>query len=135
MVKEIPTDKLIVRPSIKLAFMGGEIWFEQLDSLSIHTELAMDKFLSDLKQIRKISSPSRIAVNVNETLVTDEFADILVNELCSSDKFITKLVFVGTDFETKRKIKKRFNKKYCSFPVGFINDYEKAKIWLMTEGC
>ena len=135
MIKARPIDKLIVRPSMKFAFMGGEIWFEQLDSLSIHTELAMNKFSEDLKQIRRISSPSRIAVNINETLLTEEFADLLVNELCLSDKYITKLVFVGTDFATKRKIKKRFNKKDYSFSVGFINDYEKAKIWLMTEGC
>ena len=135
MIKAIPLDRLIVRPSMKLAFMGGEIWFEQLDSLSIHTELAMNKFISDLKQIRKVSSPARIAVNVNETLVTDEFADLFVNELCLSEKFITKLVFVGTDFHTMRKIKNLLKKRNYSFAVSFINDYEKAKIWLMTEGC
>ncbi|MGN0622659.1 MAG: hypothetical protein ACI4JA_01770 [Oscillospiraceae bacterium] len=135
MIKEIPIEKLVVRPSMKLDFMGGEIWFEQLDALSVHTELAMKKFTDDLKQIRRISSPSRIAVNVNETLVTDEFADLLVDELCLSDKYITKLVFVGTDTSVKRKLHKRFRKKNYSFAVGFINDYEKAKIWLMTESC
>ena len=37
MIKEIPIEKLVVRPSMKLDFMGGEIWFEQLDALSVHT--------------------------------------------------------------------------------------------------
>lgn len=134
MIKEIPLEKLVVRPSMKLNFMGGEIWFEQLDALSVHTKLAMEKFRSDLKDIRRVSSPSKVAVNVNETLVTDEFADLLVDELCLSDRFITKLAFVGADFATKRKIKKRLKNKQYAFAVGFIDDYEKAKIWLVTEG-
>lgn len=134
MIKEIPLEKLVVRPSMKLNFMGGEIWFEQLDALSVHTELAMEKFRRDLKDIRRVSSPSKVAVNVNETLVTDEFVDLLVDELCLSDRFITKLAFVGADFATKRKIKKRLKNKQYAFAVGFIDDYEEAKIWLVTEG-
>lgn len=134
MIKEIPLEKLVVRQSMKLNFMGGEIWFEQLDALSVHTEFAMEKFRRDLKDIRRVSSPSKIAVNVNETLVTDEFADLLVDELCLSDRFITKLAFVGADFATKRKIKKKLKNKNYAFAVGFIDDYEKAKIWLVTEG-
>lgn len=133
MIKYISKDKLIIRESMKMAFMGGEIWFEQLDALSVHTDIVTNKFINDLSHIRKISTPSRIAINLNETLVNEELADLLVTKLAESSKYITKLAFVGLDMSGKRLVKKKFKNINFSFAVNYINDYEKAKIWLMTE--
>lgn len=43
-MKVIQRDKLIIRQSMSMFFGGGEIFFIQLDSLSIYTQLVKKKF-------------------------------------------------------------------------------------------
>jgi hypothetical protein len=131
--KIIPRESLIVRPSMSLYFGGGEIWFEQLDALSVYTDIVKDKFLGDLKTIRKPSSPSRIAVNLNETFVDHELAELIAKELLMSEGFITKIAFVGLDSKAKSMLEAVFKKFKCFFEYKYFSDYEKSKEWLVGE--
>lgn len=46
-------------------------------------------------------------------------------------KRFTRVVFVGTDKYTQRKIRKALSG--APFALSFINDFEKAKEWLVGE--
>ncbi len=131
-MKIIEKEKLIIRKSFKITFKNGEIWAEELDSLSIHTEVAKKKFLMDLEQIKKPSMPAYISINLNETLVDENFAILLVNGLSSIRRPIMKVVFIGLD----RKARKIFDNLFRTTPHNFIytsiNDFEKAKEWLIN---
>lgn len=58
-------EDLIVRKSFAIAHNNGYIWIENLDSLYDFTDVVESKFLHDMKIIKKPSSPSAIAINLN----------------------------------------------------------------------
>lgn len=128
-IKEIPREKLIIRPSMPMFFGGGEIWFEQLDALSVYTDIVTEKFLVDMKDIVRPSTPSRIAVNLNETLDDENVAEVICGGLSSAGKNVQRVVFVGLDRNGK-KLVERFLPE-TQFIYAFIDDYEKAKEWLV----
>lgn len=133
-IKVIPQDKLIIRKSTSMFFAGGEIFFLQLDALSVYTELVTEKFLEDMKLVSRPSMTSDIAVNLNETLVTDEMCKIMADSFCAVKKPLHKVCFVGLDKDSKRTMKKAFKEHgRTGFAVNFIDDYEKAKEWLVGE--
>ena len=49
-MKIIDREKLIVRKSMRLPFRNTEIWGEELDALSIYTDVVREKFLEDMKE-------------------------------------------------------------------------------------
>lgn len=131
----IPRDKLIVRKSFAMAFAGGEIWFEQLDALSVYKDIIKEKFTEDLKTIRRPSSPSLIAINLNETVVDGEIVSLIISGLYDARKYIRKVVFVGLEGSGKSLVKAAVKQiqSPMEFAYIFINDYEKAKEWLVNE--
>ncbi|BCJ93708.1 hypothetical protein acsn021_12770 [Anaerocolumna cellulosilytica] len=129
-MKQILREKLIVRESFAMAFQGGEIWFEQLDALSIYKELVMEKFQKDMEIIKRPSTTGLIAINLNETEVdTDMIQQILGNLAGVSN--LQKVVFVGLSNMIKRYLKRWFSQTPVSFVCNCIDDYEKAKLWLV----
>lgn len=134
-MKIIPKEKLIVRPSMSMFYGGGEIWFEQLDALSVHKDVVLTKLREDMETVRKPSSPGMIAVNLNETLVDREVADTVVDCLYDVGRAIRKVVFVGLNFAGKRLVLRALQSKnpVVCFTYGFINDFEKAKEWLIPR--
>lgn len=134
MIKYIDRQEVIVRESYSMAFKGGEIWFEQLDALSVHTDIVMDKFRKDLSLIKKPSLTGFIAVNVNETLVDAQMADEIIRGFVQIPK-IRKVVFIGVTKATRNIMKGLLEQKdrKVSFVYTFIDDYEKAKEWLVVK--
>lgn len=133
-MKYIDKKDLIVRESFSMAYKGGEIWFEQLDALSVHADIVMEKFSRDLNLIKRPSLTGLIAVNINETLINEDMAETIVKEFTNLTK-IRKVVFVGVTREIKKimkqfLIKEAFNLKFI---YTFIDDYEKAKEWLVSK--
>lgn len=120
-------EKGLNKKSFSVYFNGGEIWAEHLDSLEDKEELVISKFTEDLKVIAKPSTSSFIAINLDETVVTDNIMKLIVDSLINLNKPLRKVVFVGLDSKFKRYIKKQ------SFPfqVACIDDFEKAKEWLI----
>ena len=133
-MKIIPKEDLIVRESMSLFFGGGEIWFEQLDALSIHKDIILDKFMKDMETIKRPSSPALIGINLDETFVDKEIADTIISKLSQASQFVRKVVFVGLDSKGKKQMKKSIDNNLVPirFVYTFINDYELAKEWLVN---
>lgn len=132
-MKKILKENLIIRNSFKLPFSGGEIWAEELDGLNIYTDVVIDKFLRDMVTIRKPSSPGFIAIHLNETLVEESLVNIIVTELKKAENSILKVVFVGLNRTSQKLMKSSIEIVAVSFVYAFINDYEKAKEWLVDK--
>lgn len=132
-MKKILKENLIIRNSFKLPFSGSEIWGEELDGLNIHTDVVIDKFLRDMVTIRKPSSPGLIAIHLNETLVEENLVNIIVTELKKAENSIQKVVFVGLNRTSQKLMKSSIEILGISFVYAFINDYEKAKEWLVDK--
>ena len=130
-VKTAKEPRGINKKSFCMFFGGGEIWFEHLDGLYEHTQAAMEKLNKDYESFKKPSAPSLIAVNLDETYVADELLSAVCEKLTDGEKNFTRVVFVGTDVKTRRKIKATLSD--AAFALAFINDFEKAKEWLVSE--
>lgn len=119
------------KKSFSMFFGGGEIWFEHLDGIYAHPELAIEKLMNDSKQFCRPSLPSLIAVNVDETVVTDELIEAISDRLQNGCKRFTRVAIVGADKMAVRKFRRAFQE--AGFALYFTNDFERAKEWLVGE--
>ncbi|MGN0691803.1 MAG: hypothetical protein ACI4K7_05605 [Oscillospiraceae bacterium] len=117
--------------SFSMFFGGGEIWFEHLDGIYTYTELAIEKLINDSKQFCRPSLPSLMAVNVDETVVTDQLIDAVSDRLLNTCKRFTRVAIVGADSYAVKRFKRAFRE--AGFALYFTNDFEKAKEWLVSE--
>jgi len=117
------------KKSFPLFFNGGEIWCEHLDSLYNEKELLKQKFNQDLVQISRPSTSSFVAVNLDESVVDKEILELIINSFVMLKKPLCKVVFVGLNSKMKRYIKKK--NINTSFAMDCIDDFEKAKEWLV----
>lgn len=115
------------KKSFSLPYNGGDIWCEHLDSLYDKRELLLEKFRNDLVMIAKPSTSSFIAINLDETDVDQELIDEIYHAFSSLNKSIRKVVFVGLEPEMKRYVKRLRS----NFVVTCLDDFEKAKEWLL----
>lgn len=121
------------KKSFALYFNGGEIWCEHLDGMYTFTKEVMLKFIEDTPHVTKHSATSLIAVNLDDTLVTEEIITLISDTYVKNTRFIQKLVFVGLDKYSRRKFISAFKKREDEFEfvINYINDFEKAKEWLV----
>ena len=116
------------KKSFSLPFNGGEIWCEHLDSLCSERELVIEKFTKDLSVIEKPSASSFIVIDFDETEVDKELLNYITEALNSSKKPPRKVAVVGLNGKMKRHIEKL----RVDFALKCIDDYEKAKEWLIS---
>lgn len=119
------------KKSFSMFFGGGEIWFEHLDGIGEYSELAAEKLINDSKQFCRPSLPSLIAVNVDETFVSDELIDLISDKLLNSGKRFTRTAIVGADRNVRRRLEGSL--RGAPFALKFFSDFEKAKEWLVCE--
>lgn len=117
------------KKSFSLFYNGGEIWCEHLDSLYNQKELLKQKFNQDLLQINRPSTSSFIIVNVDETVIDKEILEFIIERLIRLDKPLCKVVFVGLTNKMKNHVRKK--NKDTNFTMSCLDDYEKAKEWLI----
>lgn len=118
------------KKSFSLFYNGGEIWCEHLDSLYGEKELLKQKFEQDLIQISRPSASSFIVVDFDQSDVDKEILELIVNRFAMLKKPLCKVAFVGLNFKMKNYIKKR--NADVSFMMTCIDDFEKAKEWLVS---
>ena len=118
-------EKGLNKKSFSIYYNGGEIWAEHLDSLEDKKSLVIEKFKEDLKIISRPSTSSYIIVNLDETVVTDDIIELILNSFINLGKPLKKVAFVGLSSKYKRYIKK----KSLPFVTACIDDYEKAIEW------
>lgn len=119
----------IDKKSFSLPFNGGEIFCEHLDGMNSNITSALSKFESDKKLIKRPSTSSFLAINLDETEVDDNLFNAVLNFLLSKEKKFRKVAFIGIS----KKYKKEFSKQLqgCGFEFAFIDDFQKAKEWLL----
>ncbi len=117
------------KKSFSLFFNGGEIWCEHLDSMYKEKELLKQKFNQDLVQISRPSTSSFIVIDLDESEVDTEILELIINSFVMLKKPLRKVVFVGLNARMKSYINKR--NKNTSFTMTCIDDFEKAKEWLV----
>ena len=115
------------KKSFSLYYHNGAIWCEHLDALYDGRELIIKKFSQDLITIARPSTSSFIAMNVDESVVDKELLDYLLKALNSIEKTVQKVAIIGLKPGMKRYARK-FNGK---FQIECIDDFEKAKEWLV----
>lgn len=127
-------NNVIIRKSFSMAFQGGEIWFCQLDALYEEKELVMEKFHKDMDSIRRPSATGLVGINLNQTAVDGEMAAEIANRLIEFEK-LRRVVFIGVNRKIKHVIKKQLSHsgKTIGFLYTFIEDFEKAKLWLVGK--
>lgn len=123
----------IKKKSFSLHYSKGEIWCEHLDALGDHKKIVMNKFNEDLLKVKKVSAPSFIAVNLDETMVDRDILEMVLYSYRDLDKDLKKVVFIGLSRRNVRLMKKiiRESDKKITYITGCINDFEKAKEWLV----
>lgn len=126
--EELPGYK---KQSFKMAFGGGEIWFEHLDGIYNFEELVLNKLENDSKTFCRPSMPSVICFNLDETAISKRIITAVADKLLGANKRFTRVCFVGADRAAAKSLKKAL--EYNGFALHFTNDFEKAKEWLVSE--
>ncbi|MGN1127545.1 MAG: hypothetical protein ACI4T6_01165, partial [Candidatus Flemingiibacterium sp.] len=61
-----------------------------------------------------------------------ELADRIVGFLCGGRKKFTRVCFIGTDRKIERLLRAALSER-SDFAFAFINDFDRAKDWLVSE--
>ena len=120
-------NKGMKKKSFSLYYNGGEIWAEHLDSIN-NLEDMRTKFDQDLIQMARPSTSTFIAINMDESVVNEDFLQYLLVSLSNCGKSFQKIVFVGLNRRLKRYIK---NQTLLTTVIACMDDFEKAKEWLV----
>ncbi|MGM9637613.1 MAG: hypothetical protein ACI3YK_06480 [Eubacteriales bacterium] len=97
-----------------------------------YTDLVLAKLEKDSCSFLSLSKPSQIGFVLDETVVTQELGDQIADYLCGGRKKFMRGCFIGTN----RRIEHMFRQALdgtSNFIFAFINDFEKAKEWLVSE--
>jgi len=119
----------VKKKSFSMFYGGGEIWFEHLDGIYRYTEIALNKLEKDFLEFKRPSSPGLIAINLDETTVDKRLIESIADKLLCEEKQFTRVVFVGVKKLNRSKFKKALVN--APFTYNFIDDFEKAKSWLV----
>lgn len=130
-MKKINRDKLLISKSMILPFNGNHIFYSSLDGLNVYDDIAKDKFLDDIKLIKRPSSPSLVAVHLYKTHLEEELANIIITKLHDSGNSVRKVAFVGLTKKGIKLVRSIIKKINVAFISNFFSDYEKAKLWLV----
>ncbi|MBE6023390.1 MAG: SdpI family protein [Cellulosilyticum sp.] len=117
------------KKSFSIPFHGGEIWIEHLDSFGNEITLLKQKFIEDIPQISQPSTSSLIAINLDESHIDKEILSWILDTLSTLPAPPQKVVFIGLTPKLKRLVK--LKQKQITFLVTCIDDFEKAKEWLL----
>lgn len=120
------------KKSFSMWFAGGEIWFEHLDGIYQFQELVIEKLRADAAVFRRPSSPAQIAFVLFETTVTPDILNAIQELMTKTTKRFMKVAFVGVDRRSKRDLTTRLYGN--GYALGFFDDLEKTKEWLVAEG-
>ncbi|NCB92108.1 MAG: hypothetical protein EOM40_05970 [Clostridia bacterium] len=115
------------KKSFSLYFNNGEIWCEHLDSLCNERDLVIEKFKEDVITIARPSTSAYIVIDFDETIVDEALLTYIVDTLNSLNKSLRKVAMVGLSFKMKRHVKKL----KANYEIKCIDDFEKAKEWLV----
>ncbi len=123
-------EDLIVRKSFSASHNNGELWAENLDALYDFEDVVEHKFLEDMKTVKRPSTPSIIAMNLNQTKITKHLATIIIEGLVDAGSSVRKVAFVGLEKEYVQLMKQVIKTHNVCFVYHFFDDFMIAKDWL-----
>lgn len=121
----------IKKKSFELNFNGGTIWCEHLDGMGSCEGEVIRKFLQDKDRLSRPSVSSSMIINLDETCITEAIEQCIIDGIIDNKKHFRKIAFVGVEMEHQagfREIQRKTG-TVCSF----LNDFEKAKEWVLSE--
>lgn len=121
---------VIVRKSFAIPFAGTMLWCEELDALGAHRELVQDKFLRDMAQVNKPSTPALVVMNLHSTSVDRPLASLFARELAAAVPHVRKVAFAGVNIKTRKLLTAALEAAGPGFAYSFFLDFERAKEWL-----
>ncbi len=119
----------IKKKSFELNYNGGQIWCEHLDGMGTYEDEVVKKFNEDVRSFIRPSVSSFMIINLDETVVTERIAETIISNILETKKLIRKIAFVGVDKRWQGKFGSVWKK---GIVVTFLDDYEKAKEWLLV---
>lgn len=119
------------KKSFEINYNGGTIWCEHLDSMGNMEAEVINKFKEDYKTFSRPSVSSYMIINLDETIVSEQIVECIVNGIIECTKKFMKIAFVGVDKKQQKKFEKI--KKEDGVMVSFWTDYEKAKEWVLKR--
>ena len=119
----------INKKSFELNYNGGTIWCEHLDSMGNMEAEVINKFEEDCKTFSRPSVSSYMIINLDETIVSEQIAECIINGIIECTKKFMKIAFVGVGKREQKKFKKI--EKESGVIVSYMKDYEKAKEWVL----
>lgn len=119
----------INKKSFELNYNGGTLWAEHLDSMGDLEAEVIEKFLADYKSFSRPSVSAFMIINLDETIVTERIIECIVGSLVECKKHFMKIAFVGVPKKEQKKFLRI--KKEAGVVIAFLEDYEKAKEWLL----
>lgn len=126
------TEAGIRKKSFELFFNGGSIWCEHLDGMGNCKEKVIEKFLGDYPVFSRPSMTSFMIINLDETVIDSDIISCIKDKLINSPKRYMKIAFVGVKGITERWAFRDIGRK-IGCPITFLNDFEKAKQWVLPE--
>ena len=117
------------KKSFELNYNGGTIWCEHLDSMGNMEAEVINKFEEDCKTFSRPSVSSYMIINLDETIVSEQIAECIINGIIECTKKFMKIAFVGVGKREQKKFKKI--EKESGVIVSYMKDYEKAKEWVL----
>lgn len=119
------------KKSFEINYNGGTIWCEHLDSMGNMEAEVINKFKEDYKTFSRPSVSSYMIINLDETIVSEQIVECIVNGIIECTKKYMKIAFVGVGKKQQKKFEKI--KKEAGVMVSFWTDYEKAKEWVLKR--
>lgn len=111
----------------ELYFRQGSIWCEHLDSMGAMEAEVLRKLTEDARAFGRPSAPSRMIVNLDETVITDAVVERLAGEILGCGKRFVRIAFVGVGMRERRRLEALLQER--AGLLSFLKDYEKAKEW------
>ena len=118
----------IKKKSFELNHHNGTIWCEHLDGMGGYEDEVIAKFLEDKRTFLRPSVSSFMILNLDKTHMTEQIANTIVTVILESEKPFRKIVFVGVKAHLRNQFGIIIQKGIL---INFIDDYEKAKEWLL----
>ena len=120
----------IRKKSFELNYNGGTIWCEHLDGMGTFEDKVIAKFTEDKRLFSRPSVSSFMIIDLDETDVTEHIVNTIVDAILETNKLFRKIAFVGVEKHWHKQLNAIKQKR---IGVRFIDDYEKAKEWVISE--
>jgi hypothetical protein len=117
-----------------LSFNNQDIYYIEFDSINNNSVL-IEKITEANKYINELIFPEKIIVHLEQTSLNNNGINLIIDFIGITNKHYKNLCFVGIHDVTRLffKYKMKQNRKLVSIPWTIINDYQKAKEWIVSK--